>query len=459
MPSCYCLVPDASGTRVLLVDGPGGWTLPNIEHDDDWFAHEAVSVARRLGERLGIRLVALREIEEAGLRLCELENLDPGWSPADGSRWADRAIAAGPALTPPALRALLLAWFRQSRRRRPPAARSPWEMKGWYGGAVAWIEEQLARLGYTPTGHVEQVKTAWSCSSILRVPTTAGHLYFKATYARPPAEVAVVQELGRRWPRHVPTVVAADASRRWMLMEDFGPRELSKMPFARWPAALRLFGRIQRECSARLSAWWDVGCPDRRMEDLVARLEPLFSDPLLSEAEPPYRLNGGDLLRLRAGRDRWAEELLELGASPIPDSIVQQDFRAGNVVVRGPDIVFYDWSDTVVSHPFFSACQFLEFVGSYGSSRRKGGRRLPTAVRHERLMDAYLEAWVDYAPPDRLRMIFRQARRLNPLYQAIRWHLELPYYEAGSGWWRMIHPVVPEMLLELLKAPEAGESD
>ena len=86
MPICYCLVPDASGTRVLLVDGPGGWTLPSIEHDDIWFAHEAVSVARRLGERLGTRLAALREIEGAGLRLCELERLDSRWSPTNGSR-------------------------------------------------------------------------------------------------------------------------------------------------------------------------------------------------------------------------------------------------------------------------------------------------------------------------------------------------------------------------------------
>jgi hypothetical protein len=111
MSSCYCLVPEASGTRVLVVNGPGGWTLPNVEHDDGWFAHEAVSVASRLGERLGIRLVALREIEETGLRLCELENLDPGWSPANGWRWADRAAAAGLGLTPPALRTLVLDWF------------------------------------------------------------------------------------------------------------------------------------------------------------------------------------------------------------------------------------------------------------------------------------------------------------------------------------------------------------
>ena len=452
MPSCHCLVPDASGTRVLMERGTDGWTLPTVEHADDWFAHEAIAVARQLSDRLGIRLVALREIEEAGLHLCELEILTQEWSPSAGRRWVDRATAAALHLEPPGLRAPLLDWFRQSSRRRLPAARSPWERKGWYDGAVAWILEQAARLAYTPTGPVEQVKTAWSCSCILRTPTTAGDLYFKATYARPPAEAAVIQQLARRWPSHVPTVVAIDVSRRWMLMEDFGRRELSGMPFARWPGALRLFGRLQRECSADVPAWLGIGCPDRRMDSLVRHLEPLLSDPLLAQADPPFRLSEDDHERLRADRERRAQELLELGESPLPVSIVQQDFRDGNIAVRGRDYLFYDWSDTVLSHPFFSASRFLDAVGSGGgSSRRKGGRRLPTAVRHERLRDAYLDAWADYASRDRLLEVFRLAQRLNPLYQAIRWYLELPYCEPGSPWWRMMLSCVTESLQELLE--------
>jgi hypothetical protein len=258
--------------------------------------------------------------------------------------------------------------------------------------------------------------------------------------------------LARRWPSHVPTVVAADVSRRWMLMEDFGPGELSQVPFARWTRAVRLFGRLQRECSADLPVWLRIGCPDRRMDNLAGRLEPLLSDPLLAQADPPDRLGRDDLKRLRAERKRWSLELLEFSESPIPASIVQQDFRDGNIAVRGRDYVFYDWSDTVVSHPFFSACRFLEYVQSGGrTARRPGGRRLPTPVRHQRLRDAYLDVWAEYASRNRLRTIFRQAQRLNPLYQAIRWHLELPYCEAGSPWWRSMLSCVTDSLQELLK--------
>jgi hypothetical protein len=424
--------------------------LPTVEHADDWFAAAAGSVARQLSENLGIRLVPLREIEQSGLRICELENLSPERSPASGWRWVDRkAAAAALRPKPPGLRALVLTWFRQSGRPGPIVARPPWEQKGWYNEAVAWIEEQLARLDRTPTGPVEQVKTASSCSSILRVPTTAGDLYFNATYAKPPAEVAVIQQLARRWPRHVPTLVAADVARRWMLMEDFGPRELWRTPFARWPCALRLFGRVQRECSADVSLWLGVGCPDRRMDQLAHCLESLFSEPLLAQADPPFRPGNGDPGRLRADRDRWAQELLELGNSPVPASIVQQDFQLGNVAIHRRRYLFFDWSDTVVSHPFFSACRFLDYVRSGGrSSKRKSGRRLSKAVRHERLIEAYLDAWAEYAPRDQLRAVFRQAQRLSLLYLAIRWHHEIPHCEPGSPWWRDMVSCMTESVQE-----------
>ncbi len=296
MPSCYCLVPDASGTRVLLVNGPEGWTLPTVEHADDWFArgsgrcgppaqrtpgHPAGGTARgrgggptplrarkhQPGVVAGEWLAVGRSGGRRGLATQAARPAGRSCSPGSGSPAAGGRPRRGPL----------------GRRRAGTTGRSPGLKSNWPASPIP------------PTGPVEQVKTAWSCSCILRVPTTAGYLYFKATYARPPAEVAVVQELARRWPSHVPTLVAADVSRRWMLMEDFGPRELSRMPFARWPGALRLFGRLQRECSASLSVWLGIGCPDRRMDNLVRRLEPLLSDPLLAKADPPFRLGEGDL--------------------------------------------------------------------------------------------------------------------------------------------------------------------
>jgi hypothetical protein len=237
-----------------LVRTAEGWSLPVAEHRNDWFAHEACAVARDLGRRLGTELTALREIEKAGQRLCELENHGNHWPLPPAARWVNENEASSLLLEPPGQRVLLQTWFRQEARarRRPPVARAPWERRGWYAEALAWIGEQLARLGLSPSGPVEQFKTAWSCSCILRVPTTTGDLYFKAVYARPPRESAVVAELARHWPRHVPRLRAADHERGWMIADDFGSRRLDALPLARWENAIRLFGRLQCACSEEL---------------------------------------------------------------------------------------------------------------------------------------------------------------------------------------------------------------
>jgi hypothetical protein len=445
VPICYCLISQPSAGRVLLLRTAEGWTLPAVEHGDDWFAHEACTVARDLGQRLGTHLTALREIQEAGLRLCELESHgEPGRLPP-GARWVKEGQARSLLLAPPGQRALLQSWFRQKARRRPPLTRAPWERRGWYAEACAWIGEQLARLGLMPRAPVEQFKTAWACSCILRVPTTTGDLYFKAVYARPPREAAIIGELARRWPRHVPHLRAVDHARGWMLADVFGSRCLGGLSLRRWGNAIRLFGRLQSACSEDLQVWSDMGCPDRRPEILVGSLEEILEDPILEQSDPQDRLTTRERKQLVARRACLRRECRDLADSGVPVSLVQQDFRDGNIAICDRTYLFYDWSDTVLSHPFFSACRFLEFVPTT-RDRPHPGRRLPTTIRHGGLRDAYLDSWTAYGSPDRLREVFQAAQRLNPLYQAVRWHQELPWCEPGSPWWRdMISSVSCEL--------------
>jgi hypothetical protein len=188
-----------------------------------------------------------------------------------------------------------------------------------------------------------------------------------------------------------------------------------------------------------------MGCPDRRPEILVRSLEAVLEDPLLEQAVPEDRLSRRERKQLFARRACLRRECLELAASGVPVSIMQQDFRDGNIAVCDRTYLFYDWSDTVLTHPFFSACRFLEYVPTT-RDRPRHGRQLSTTVRHGRLREAYLDSWTAYGSRERLRDIFRAAQRLNPLYQAIRWHQELPWCEPATPWWReMISSVTCEL--------------
>ena len=77
-----------------------------------------------------------------------------------------------------------------------------WTDPTWLAGAHAWVDEQTAALGLVRAGDVEQphVET-WS--TVLRVPTTTGPVWFKANHGPLEHEAALVGLLAERAPEQV----------------------------------------------------------------------------------------------------------------------------------------------------------------------------------------------------------------------------------------------------------------
>ena len=95
----------------------------------------------------------------------------------------------------------------------------PWARPGWFDKASAWIEQQLASQGYNIVAPIEQLHVrVWS--TILRVSTSSGMLYFKASGPSFAYEPALTQVLSEHWPACIPHVIAVDLERTWILMED-----------------------------------------------------------------------------------------------------------------------------------------------------------------------------------------------------------------------------------------------
>ena len=124
----------------------------------------------------------------------------------------------------------------------------------------------------------------------------------------------------------------------------------------------------------------------------------------------------------------------ELAGIPVPASVVHQDFRHGNLVMAGRTYIFDHWSDTVIGHPFFSCCRFLDYVPDDPHPRRGLSRE----ERRRRIADAYLEPWAGLLGGADLKRALVLARRLNPVYVAIRRYLDTPYCEPTSSWGRAL---------------------
>src|SRR5690606_16410049 len=135
-----------------------------------------------------------------------LENHSPAWQPSGGAAWMGRSDLADLPFMHPEHRALIDATLAETESGQVPELREPWARPGWFEQAATWTASELARLGYTLTAPVEQVKS-WGISATLRVPTTTGMVYFKVASSRPlfVHEPRLMRRLAELYPGHIPT--------------------------------------------------------------------------------------------------------------------------------------------------------------------------------------------------------------------------------------------------------------
>ena len=110
----------------------------------------------------------------------------------------------------------------------PHDPRLLWVQPEWLAGATSWIRSRLDDQGISLTGEIEQPHVRW-WSTVLRVPTSEGDLWFKANAPPHAFEAELIAILERLRPGRVPELVALDAGRGWMLMRDGGTRLREQM--------------------------------------------------------------------------------------------------------------------------------------------------------------------------------------------------------------------------------------
>jgi aminoglycoside phosphotransferase (APT) family kinase protein len=407
--------------RVLMLEASDGTTLPAV--DIDGFADEELEAVRRAFEQLlGARVAILRYLERSLDRerrrfdvVYILERLDSTWDPPPGATWLDRsALDDGH-------RELLLDHLGSIEQQHVPAERAPWARAGWLAEASEWIESSLAALGRAPTGPVEQVRS-WFLSSVLRVPTKGGPVYFKATTLSPlfVDEGRVMQGLARLFRREVPRPLAIERSRRWMLLDDIGGPALGwDAPLEERESVLRVFAFMQVASSSNLDALLAMGCIDRRPAWLARETRKLLRDD-----EALAGLDEHETVRLRSLEPLVVALCVRLDEGGVPDALVHGDLHLGNVARVGRSYVFFDWTDACVAHPF------LDLIEVH--------REEDQDVR-ARLRDAYLSIWTDYGSPEELLELWEVATPLAALNQAVSYRHILANAEPGAvqeiEWW------------------------
>lgn len=284
---------------------------------------------------------------------------------------------------------------------------APWTDTAWLTEAHAWIAAQLERLGLGATGAIEQPHVRpWS--TVLRVPTEAGALWFKAAIPSLAHEAGALELLVRRRADCLPELLAVERERGWMLQADGGTRLRELGEPDRWEEILPLYAGLQADAAADVDALLAAGVPDRRLVVL-----PTLYAALLEEQRA---LPAGEVDGLRTLVPRVAALADELAAYGLPETIQHDDLHDANVFVREDGYVFFDWGDASVTHPFFTLHVTLRVL-ALQLGVEEGSRQL------HRFRDAYLEPWTSFAPRADLVRALEPADRLAGLCRALSWQL------------------------------------
>ena len=326
-----------------------------------------------------------------------------------------------------------------------------WTEPRFLADAHAWIRARLADLDVRLTGPVEQTHDRpWS--TVLRVPTDRGPIFFKASAPALRHEAAIVAFLAQRRPEVVPAPLAVDLEQGWMLMDDAGMRlrELveAERDVSRWLDVLPLYAGLQVDLAGAAADFLALGAPDMRLAVLPARYEALLDE--LDELDAPDALGARDRLlaadgddrpgvptarrsdemrRLRHAVPRVAAMCTELAGYGIAETIQHDDLNDGAVYARDGRYLILDWGDACVSHPFFSMSVTLEGVIGWGVDDVQGS--LDVAP----FRDAYLAPFAGDRTGEELRAACALALRLGWICRAVNGHV--PGIDAISTWTRL----------------------
>ena len=280
-----------------------------------------------------------------------------------------------------------------------------WRDPGFIRAAHAWIGDRLAEQGRSVTGPVEQPHvTDWS--TVMRVPTDAGPVWFKANDDTMRHEAAVTSLIAPLSGERVPAPLAADVQTGWLLLADAGPRLRDVIPeersLERWRDVLEAYARIQVACEDHVDALLAAGLPDRRLPTLPEAYDALLGQ--LGDVDP--RLPGADAI---------ADLCDRLGAFGIRETLQHDDLHDGQVFLGSGVHQVLDWGDACVSHPFFTLAVTLEGVIAWGVDDEEGSEDL------EPHLAAYLRPFAERYPltDAELREAARVAMRLGWVCRAI----------------------------------------
>ena len=321
-----------------------------------------------------------------------------------------------------------------------------WHNPDWQKQAHEWIRAEANRNSIQLTGEIEQ-NHAYAWSTVMRVPSNTGTLFFKATAPETIYEIALTKMMAGWFPDCMPELVAADTTRGWMLMRDGGEQLRASIrptqDIKPWEPVITRYAELQIGLAEHVNEILALGIPDHRPAALPTLYTQLLADKPSLMIDQEKGLTSAEFQQLKNLTPRFEQICSDLSAFGIPASLNHGDFHDGNVLLKNGRITFFDWGDANVTHPFVSLRTF--FVSIEISLKLDDYSFTPEMSQ---LLDRYLEAWQAYGKKEALRSAYRLSKPVASISKALAWRETVSRLDGSLreeyAW------IVPEVLREFL---------
>jgi hypothetical protein len=271
-------------------------------------------------------------------------------------------------------------------------------------------------LGLRTTGKFEQLN-ATPTFSLMRIETSGGAVWFKATGEPNARELPISISLDRLFPDYVPRVLGVHPTWNGWLSEEAPGRTLEESSDSQaWAEAARTLAELQIASVPKTTMLIAAGCRDLRLRELSRRIDPFvhrMSDLMaLQKKQPPQVLKDAELESLG---DYLKDALCRLEQHRMPSTLGHLDLNPGNIVVSPSGCRFLDWAEASVTHPLFT----FEYLWEHLQRRSPGCH-----VAREAFVSAYLRPWQSFFSPETIA----QAMAYSPLLALFA------YAIAGEKW-------------------------
>jgi hypothetical protein len=410
--------------RVLVVDGDAGPALPRLP--EKWPAPR--DLAALVGDPTAF-LAAAPWREDDGLvtnllvsRAAQPLPSEAGWHPVRALDELDLSVAT---------RKGIVRNLAELRDGPPLDGRPAWFSLTWRDDVAGWVHGVADRLGFTLRGEPEEVKI-WSLSAVLRFPATRNgvetDVWFKATCDGFHAEPALTTAIADVAPEVMPSVLAVDEQRAWMLLDPIPGADDEDAQHA--ADVGRDLARLQLDTLPHTETLRAAGMPDRGLDQTLAWLHEVVT----ASVELP--LLTSEQRRAAVETEGWlADQVRELWSLGLPDTLCHGDLHLGNVawVEGGP--IYFDWTDACLSHPYLDAVHLAR------SAVEEKGAEDPT-VREQ-----YLQRWRELYPDVDHDRAWELTRVVERVFQMISYEQIYRSQHKESRW--ELATVVADFLKEL----------